>query len=112
MNDSISIQFLGAAQCVARSNYLLHTPPDSTALVDCGLFQGLKELRQRNWEPFPFPSAEIDQVILTRAHIDEVGYLPHLLKGGFDGPVYCTRPTAELLALLLPDCGHLPALRW
>ncbi len=106
MNDSISIQFLGAAQCVTGSKYLLRTPA-STTLIDCGLFQGLKQLRQRNWEPFPFPPAKIDQVILTHAHIDHTGYLPRLRKDGFDGPVYCTPSTAELLALLLPDCGHL-----
>lgn len=106
MNDSISIQFLGAAQCVTGSKYLLRTP-GSTTLIDCGLFQGLKELRQRNWEPFPFPPAKIDQVILTHAHIDHTSYLPRLHKEGFDGPVYCTASTAELLNLLLPDCGHL-----
>lgn len=106
MNDSIDIQFLGAAQCVTGSKYLLRTP-SSTTLVDCGLFQGLKELRQRNWDPFPFPPTQIDQVILTHAHIDHTGYLPRLHKEGFSGPVYCTPSTAELLNLLLPDCGHL-----
>jgi len=106
MNDSPSIQFLGAAQCVTGSKYLLRTP-GSTTLIDCGLFQGLKELRQRNWEPFSFPPAKINQVVLTHAHIDHTGYLPRLRKEGFDGPVYCTPSTAELLSLLLPDCGHL-----
>lgn len=106
MNDPVSIQFLGAAQCVTGSKYLLRTP-GCTTLIDCGLFQGLKELRQRNWELFPFPPAKIDQVILTHAHIDHTGYLPRLHKEGFDGPVYCTPSTAELLSLLLPDCGHL-----
>lgn len=106
MSQSVSIQFLGAAQCVTGSKYLLRTP-GSTTLVDCGLFQGLKELRLRNWERFPFPPAQIDQVILTHAHIDHTGYLPRLRKDGFNGPVYCTPSTAELLSLLLPDCGHL-----
>jgi len=106
MSQSVSIQFLGAAQCVTGSKYLLRTP-GSTTLVDCGLFQGLKELRLRNWEPLPFPPAQIDQVILTHAHIDHTGYLPRLHKDGFNGPVYCTPSTAELLSLLLPDCGHL-----
>jgi len=106
MTNSISIQFLGAAHCVTGSKFLLRTS-SSTTLVDCGLFQGLKELRERNWNPLPFPPSEIDQVILTHAHIDHTGYLPRLRKDGFDGPVYCTPSTAELLALLLPDCGHL-----
>lgn len=106
MNDLVSIQFLGAARCVTGSKYLLRTT-GSITLIDCGLFQGLKELRHRNWEPFPFPPAKIDQVILTHAHIDHTGYLPRLLKQGFTGPVYCTPSTAELLNLLLPDCGHL-----
>jgi metallo-beta-lactamase family protein len=71
------------------------------------LFQGLKELRERNWQPFPYPAAQIDQIILTHAHIDHTGYLPRLAKEGFRGQVYCTPSTAELLGLLLPDCGHL-----
>lgn len=106
MNDSVSIQFLGGAQCVTGSKYLLRTP-GSTTLIDCGLFQGLKQLRQRNWTPFPFPPAKIDQVIFTHAHIDHTGYLPRLHKEGFNAPVYCTPSTVELLNLLLPDCGHL-----
>lgn len=106
MPDSLSIQFLGAAGCVTGSKYLLRSR-GKTTLIDCGLFQGLKKLRLRNWEPLPFPPAQIDQVILTHAHIDHTGYLPRLWKEGFNGPVYCTPSTAELLGLLLPDCGHL-----
>jgi metallo-beta-lactamase family protein len=106
MNNDIRIQFLGAARCVTGSKYLLRTS-SSTTLVDCGLFQGAKKLRQRNWESLPFPPAQIDQVILTHAHIDHTGYLPRLYKEGFNGPAYCTPSTAELLNLLLPDCGHL-----
>lgn len=106
MKTPASIQFLGAAQCVTGSKYLLRAC-GSTTLIDCGLFQGLKELRQRNWEPFPFPPVQIDRVILTHAHIDHTGYLPRLRKDGFAGSVYCTPSTAELLGLLLPDCGHL-----
>lgn len=101
-----TIQFLGAARCVTGSKFLLRTA-EGTTLIDCGLFQGLKELRQRNWEPFPFPPSQIDRVILTHAHIDHTGYLPRLCKEGFNGQVYCTPSTAELLGLLLPDCGHL-----
>jgi len=106
MNSSFHLQFLGAARCVTGSKYLLQSSAGTT-LVDCGLFQGRKELRLRNWEPLLFPPAEIDQVILTHAHIDHTGYLPRLRKDGFDGPVYCTPSTAELLNLLLPDSGHL-----
>lgn len=102
----MNLQFLGAAGCVTGSKYLLQTA-GSTTLIDCGLFQGLKELRLRNWQPLPFPPAKIDQVILTHAHIDHTGYLPRLRREGFDGPVYCTTATAELLGLLLPDCGHI-----
>jgi metallo-beta-lactamase family protein len=106
MKTGATIQFLGAARCVTGSKFLLRTA-GSTTLIDCGLFQGLRELRQRNWEPFPFPPAQIDRVILTHAHIDHTGYLPRLCKEGFEGHVYCTPSTAELLGLLLPDCGHL-----
>lgn len=106
MKTPASIQFLGAARCVTGSKFLLRTA-GGTTLIDCGLFQGLKELRQRNWEPFPFPPAQIDRVILTHAHIDHTGYLPRLSKEGFNGRVFCTPSTAELLGLLLPDCGHL-----
>jgi metallo-beta-lactamase family protein len=101
-----SVQFLGAARCVTGSKYLLRTS-QGTTLVDCGLFQGLKQLRQRNWEPLPIAASKIDQVILTHGHIDHSGYLPRLRKDGFNGPIYCTTSTAELLNLLLPDCGHL-----
>jgi metallo-beta-lactamase family protein len=106
MTSASTVQFLGAAGCVTGSKYLLRSRGKAT-LVDCGLFQGLKKLRLRNWEPLPFPPTSIDQVILTHAHIDHTGYLPRLWKDGFKGPIYCTPSTAELLRLLLPDCGHL-----
>ena len=76
-------------------------------LVDCGLFQGLKELRLRNWAEPPFVPAELDAIVLTHAHIDHSGYLPLLAKRGFSGPVYCTPGTADLLRIMLPDSGHL-----
>lgn len=101
-----TIQFLGAAGCVTGSKFLLRTK-GKKVLVDCGLFQGLKELRRRNWDPMPFDPREIDAVVLTHAHLDHSGYIPRLAKYGYDGPVYCTHPTAELLALLLPDSGYL-----
>src|SRR5690606_25709201 len=76
-------------------------------LVDCGLFQGVKRLRQQNWQPFPVDPASIDAVILTHAHIDHSGYLPVLTREGFDGDVWCTSPTASLADILLPDAAHL-----
>lgn len=100
------IRFLGAADTVTGSRYLLET--DSTRLlVDCGLFQGYKKLRERNWADPPFDPASLDAVLLTHAHIDHSGYLPRLCKLGFKGPVHCTGGTRDLLEILLPDSGHL-----
>jgi len=76
-------------------------------LIDCGLFQGLKELRLRNWEEPPFNAASVNAVIITHAHIDHTGYLPRLVRHGFRGPVYCSRGTAELMKILLPDAARL-----
>ena len=76
-------------------------------LVDCGLYQGLKDLRLRNWETLPVDPAQIDAVALTHAHIDHIGYLPRLVKDGFGGPVTATRGTEDLARILLPDSGHL-----
>lgn len=76
-------------------------------LVDCGLFQGLKQLRLRNWDTLPFAANEIDAVVLTHAHIDHSGYLPLLIRNGFKGRVYCTSGTRDLCQILLPDAGHL-----
>ncbi|MEE8350299.1 MAG: MBL fold metallo-hydrolase [Acidobacteriota bacterium] len=101
-----SIQFLGAAQTVTGSRFLLSIH-DQRLLVDCGLFQGGRSLKQRNWEPFPVQPDSLDAVVLTHAHIDHSGYLPRLVKEGFKGPIYCTPATADLLSLLLPDSGHL-----
>lgn len=100
------LTFLGGAGTVTGSRFLVETPT-STVLVDCGLFQGLKELRLRNWEPFPHDPAAIDAVVLTHAHVDHVGYLPRLVKLGYRGPVYCSRGTADLARIVLPDSGHL-----
>lgn len=101
-----AIHFLGAAETVTGSRYLVDTGA-ARVLVECGLFQGWKKLRLRNWAPLPFAPSSIDAVVLTHAHIDHSGYLPRLCKLGFAGPVYCTRGTADLLRILLPDCGHL-----
>jgi metallo-beta-lactamase family protein len=102
----MNITFLGAVETVTGSKYLLSIG-DKRVLVDCGLFQGLKELRLRNWNPMPFDAEKIDAVILTHAHIDHSGYIPLLVKSGFRGKIYCTEGTKELCAILLPDSGHL-----
>jgi metallo-beta-lactamase family protein len=101
-----TIQFLGAARTVTGSKHLIEVDGYRT-LVDCGLFQGLKELRLRNWEPFPLNPASINSVILTHAHIDHTGYLPRLARDGFDGPVYATPATVELARIMLPDSARL-----
>ena len=102
----MKLQFLGATDTVTGSKYLLRHG-DSTVLVDCGLFQGYKQLRLRNWSPLPVAPAAIDAVILTHAHIDHSGYLPLLARQGFKGKVFCTPATADLCRILLPDSGHL-----
>jgi len=101
-----SLSFWGAAGTVTGSKYLIEADR-SRALVDCGLFQGLKELRQRNWQEPPFTAASVDAVILTHAHIDHTGYLPRFVRHGFRGPVYCSRGTADLLKILFPDAARL-----
>jgi metallo-beta-lactamase family protein len=101
-----SLTFLGAIDTVTGSRYLLRSPRTSV-LVDCGLFQGPKKLRERNWSDLPFDPSKLDAVILTHAHIDHSGYLPRLCNAGFTGAVYCARGTRDLLQLLLPDAGHL-----
>jgi len=100
------IEFLGATGTVTGSKYLLDHQ-GRQLLVDCGLFQGLKQLRLRNWDELPIKASEIDAVLLTHAHIDHSGYLPRLLNLGFKGPIYCTQATRELCELLLPDSGRL-----
>jgi metallo-beta-lactamase family protein len=101
-----TLTFLGAAQCVTGSKYLLETG-GSQILIDCGLFQGMKELRERNWEPLPIDPKNLDAVVLTHAHIDHTGYLPRLVKQGYKGRVFCTPATADLCRFMLPDSGRL-----
>jgi metallo-beta-lactamase family protein len=97
-----SITFHGAARTVTGSKYLLETD-GARVLVDCGLFQGLKELRERNWAPTPFDAESLDAVVLTHAHLDHVGYLPRIVRQGFDGPVYATQATRQLAEIILLD---------
>ena len=101
-----TLTFLGAARTVTGSKYLLEHE-GTRVLFDCGLFQGLKELRQRNWEDFPVPPSSIHAIVLTHAHLDHVGYLPRLVAQGFQGRVYCTAGTADLCRLVLPDSGRI-----
>jgi len=103
---SASLEFLGAAGTVTGSKHLVQANGERI-LLDCGLFQGLKELRLRNWRALPFDAAEIDAVVLSHAHVDHSGALPLLVKQGFRGPVYCTPGTADLLAIMLLDAARL-----
>jgi metallo-beta-lactamase family protein len=100
------LTFLGAARTVTGSKYLVEHE-GTRVLVDCGLFQGLKELRQRNWDPFPVPPDSIHAVVLTHAHLDHVGYLPRLIAQGYKGRVFCTAGTHDLCRLVLPDSGRI-----
>jgi metallo-beta-lactamase family protein len=107
------IQFLGAAGTVTGSKHLVNTNSDSDGkagfqmLVDCGMFQGAKEWRERNWQPMPIPASGIDAVILTHAHLDHCGWIPRLVREGFRGPIYATPSTIDLCGIILPDSGHL-----
>jgi metallo-beta-lactamase family protein len=101
-----SITFLGAARTVTGSKYLVEAGA-ARVLVDCGLFQGLKDLRERNWQPLPLDPSRLDAVVLTHAHVDHCGYLPRLVAAGFRGRVFCTAGTAQLCRIVLPDAGRL-----
>lgn len=102
----MELTFLGATGTVTGSKYLLATA-HRKILIDCGLFQGRKELRLRNWEKFPTDPSSLDFILLTHAHIDHTGYLPLIVKNGFKGPIYATKATTDLCKILLPDCGFL-----
>lgn len=102
----MKITFLGATETVTGSKYLLEHG-NKQILIDCGLFQGRKELRLRNWEDLPIDPVTIDAVLLTHAHIDHSGYIPKLVKAGYKGPVFCSDGTYDLCKILLPDSGYL-----
>jgi len=102
----MKLTFLGATQTVTGSKFLMETK-DRRILLDCGLFQGSKELRLRNWEAPPVDPKSIDAVVLTHAHIDHTGYLPRFVAQGYKGPVLATSATVDLARILLPDAGHL-----
>ena len=104
-----TLSFHGATGTVTGSKYVLETG-DTQVMIDCGLFQGFKQLRLRNWAPPPIDPARLDAIVLTHAHIDHSGYLPIMVREGFRGPIYCTPGTAELCAILLPDSGRLHEL--
>ena len=102
----MQLQFLGATGTVTGSKYLVQHGK-ARLLIDCGLFQGYKQLRLRNWAPLSVRASQIDAVVLTHAHIDHSGYLPLLVKQGFRGAVYCTAATRDLCRIMLPDSGSL-----
>jgi metallo-beta-lactamase family protein len=106
MENKIKVHFLGAAGTVTGSKFLIDTG-ENKILVDCGLFQGLKKLRLLNWDYPPVDPAEIDTVVLTHGHMDHTGYLPRLMKMGFNGPIHGTRPTLEIAEIILLDSAKI-----
>ena len=102
----ISVTFLGAARTVTGSKYLVESN-GVRIMVDAGLFQGLKELRLRNWQDMPFPASTLDAIVLTHAHLDHCGYLPRLVMQGFRGRIFCTQGTQDLCKIVLPDAGRI-----
>lgn len=103
---NVTVKFLGGAGAVTGSKYLIDLG-EFEFLVDCGLYQGARQLRERNWDKFPMPPMDMEAIVLTHAHLDHIGYLPKLVKQGFSGPIYCTEATAELAKILLLDSGKL-----
>ena len=101
-----TIRFLGAVGTVTGSRFIVEGS-SSKVMIDCGLYQGLKELRLKNWEPFPEDPKSIDAIIISHAHLDHCGYLPKLVREGYSGPIYCTPFTAKLAAIVLRDSAKL-----
>ena len=100
-----TLTFLGGAGTVTGSKTLVETD-EARALVDCGLFQGERDLRRRNWQPLPVAASDIHAVVLTHAHLDHCGYLPRLVADGFRGRIFCTPGTQDLCSLVLPDSAQ------
>lgn len=105
-SGGFAVSFLGGAGTVTGSRFLVEAG-GARILVDCGLYQGLKQLRLRNWAPLPFDPASLDAVVLTHAHIDHSGFLPVLVREGYRGPIHATAATVDLCGILLPDAGHI-----
>ena len=103
---SVKVHFFGAAHTVTGSKFLVETPT-LNILIDCGMFQGLKELRNRNWENLPFDVATIDLVLLTHGHLDHTGYLPRLVRQGFRGKILGTQPTLAITEIILKDSAKI-----
>lgn len=104
--ETAKIHFLGASGTVTGSKYIIETS-QFTIMVDCGMFQGLKELREQNWQPLPFEVSKIDVVLLTHGHLDHTGYLPRLVKQGFNGVILGTAPTLAITEIILKDSGKI-----
>ena len=102
----VKLHFLGGAGTVTGCKFLLETP-EINVMIDCGMFQGLKELRLKNWEPLPFDVTNIDLVLLTHGHLDHTGYLPRLVKQGFRGKIYGTAPTLAITEIILKDSAKI-----
>jgi metallo-beta-lactamase family protein len=105
-NRNFTLQFLGAAETVTGSKYLL-TLGDEQLMIDCGLFQGLKQLRVLNWKDLPVDASNVKNIVLTHGHLDHVGYLPRFVKQGFSGRIWCTEPTADLVEIILKDSAKI-----
>ena len=103
---TVKVHFLGASGTVTGSKFLLETP-SGNILIDCGMFQGLKELREQNWNTFPFPASSIDMVLLTHGHLDHTGYLPRLVKQGFKGEILGTAPTLAITEIIINDSAKI-----
>jgi len=104
--NQVKIHFLGASGTVTGSKFYLETP-EQNIMVDCGMFQGLKELREINWKPLPIDASKIDVVLLTHGHLDHTGYLPRLIKEGYTGPIVGTAPTLAITEIILRDSGKI-----